>query len=147
MKINCIKINVAIISFIIICLIFLTGCFEEENEENKENDNELNGDNIEPYYENMIIGTWVGNQSFENFTYIIEYRFYSNNSFFSGIKEEGVESYNDTIMGNYTIDSEEIQFTVEGDNVTYKYLLSPEGDLLLLYYENGIDYDLLRKEI
>jgi len=124
-------------------ILFLSGCVEEKI------DGDTNGENIDQDYENIILGTWAGNETFENFTYIIEYKFFSNQSFFSGLKDEGIESYNVSIWGNYSIDSEEIQFIVSGDTPStsvHKYLISLEEDLLLLYYEDGINYDVLRKE-
>jgi len=106
----------------------------------------------------MILGNWARNETFENFTYIIVYKFFSNQSFFSGLKDEGSESYNVSIWGNYSIDSEEIHYSIDSEEIqfnvggdtpsssTHKYLISPEGDLLLLYYEDGINYDVLKKE-
>ncbi len=127
-------------------MLLFSGCVEEKEEKNED---ETNEDIIDQDYENMILGNWVRNETFENFTYFIVYKFFSNQSFFSGLKDEGIESYNVSIWGNYIIDGEEIQFNVEGDtssSSTNKYLISPEGDLLLLYYEDGINYDVLKKE-
>ena len=132
-----------IFGFILFSILFLSGCVEEKI------DGDTNGENIDQDYENIILGTWARNETFENFTYIIEYKFFSNQSFFSGLKDEGIESYNVSIWGIYSIDSEEIQLIVGGDtpsSSTIKYLISPDGDLLLLYYEDGINYDVLRKE-
>ena len=41
---------------------------------------------------------------------------------------------------------EELKLFVDREESTHKYLISLEGDLLLLYYEDGINYDVLRKE-
>ncbi len=141
-----IKIKVFILGLILFSMLLFSGCVEEKEENNED---ETNEETIDQDYENMILGNWARNETFENFTYIIVYNFFSNQSFFSGLKDEGIESYNVSIWGNYSIDSEEIQFNVGGDapsSSTHKYLISPEGDLLLLYYEDGINYDVLRKE-
>ena len=135
-----------IYAIMIFLSIVLSGCVEEKEENNED---ETNEETIDQDYENMILGNWVRNETFENFTYIIVYKFFSNQSFFSGLKDEGIGSYNVSIWGNYSINSEEIQFNVVGDtpsSSTHKYLIAPEGDLLLLYYEDGINYDVLRKE-
>ena len=140
-----IKFKVFILGFLVFSILFLSGCIEEK----EENNNETNGENPDQDFKNIILGTWARNETFENFTYIIEYKFFSNQSFFSGLKDEGTESYNSTIWGNYSIDSEEITFNVSGDYPSisiHKYLISPEEDLLLLYYEDGINYHVLRKE-
>jgi hypothetical protein len=97
----------------------------------------------------MILGSWTRNETFGNFSYIIDYTFYSNKSFFSGIKEVGEDTYNITIRGNYNIDNENIQFITDGknpSNSTQKYSISNEEDLLLLYYEDEINYDVLRRK-
>ena len=143
---NWIKFKVFMLGLMLCSMLLLSGCVEEKEENNED---ETNEETIDQDYENMILGNWARNETFENFTYIIVYKFFSNQSFFSGLKDEGIESYNVSIWGNYSIDSEEIQFNVGGDtpsSSTHKYLISPEGDLLLLYYEDGIDYDVLRKE-
>jgi hypothetical protein len=120
-------------------MLLLSGCVEENNEDETTNNQD---------YENMILGSWIKIETYENFTFIIVYEFFSNQSFFSGVKDEGVESYNVSVWGNYNIDSETIQFIAGGDassSSTRNYLISPEGDLLLLYYEDGINYDVLEK--
>jgi hypothetical protein len=135
-----------IYAIMIFLSIVLSGCIEEKEENNED---ETNEETIDQDYENMILGIWVRNETYGNFTYIMAYNFFSNQSFFSGVKDESIESYNVSIWGNYSIDSEEIQFIVGGDipsSSTHKYLISSEGDLLLLYYEDGINYDVLRKE-
>jgi len=142
-----IKFKVLLLGLTLFSMLLLSGCIEEKEENNED---ETNEENIDQDFENMILGTWVRNETFDNFTYIIEYKFFSNQSFFSGLKDEGIESYNVSIWGIYSIDSEEIQLIVGGDtpsSSTIKYLISPDGDLLLLYYEDGINYDVLRKEI
>lgn len=116
----------------------ISGCVEDNNDDNNIQD-----------YKNLILGNWTRNETFENFTYIIDYAFYSNQSFFSGIKDEGKESYNITIWGNYTIDKENIEFIVGGEyssTSTHKYSISSDEDLLLLYYENDTNFDVLKRK-
>jgi len=141
-----IKFKVFMLGLMLFSMLLLSGCVEEKEENNED---ETNEETIDQDYENMILGIWVRNETYDNFTYIMVYKFFSNQSFFSGVKDEGIESYNVSIWGNYSIDSEEIQFIVGGNtpsSSTHKYLISSEGDLLLLYYEDGINYDVLRKE-
>lgn len=143
---NWIKFKVFMLGLMLFSMLLLSGCVEEKEENNED---ETNEETIDQDYENMILGIWVRNETYNNFTYIIVYKFFSNQSFFSGVKDEGIEFYNVSIWGNYIIDGEEIQFIVGGDtppSSTHKYLISSEGDLLLLYYEDGINYDVLRKE-
>lgn len=133
------------IAIIMVFFILLCGCIEEEK--NNTDDNNGNNEDTIPDYEKNILGTWSENETFENFTYIIEYKFFSNNSFFSGLMDEGVDFYNVTIWGSYNITSEVIQLTVDGETSDNKYLISEDGDFLLLYYEDGINYDVFRKVV
>jgi hypothetical protein len=131
---------VILLGMMLFSMFLLSGCVEENNKEETNNDQD---------YENKILGTWIRNETYENFTFIIVYKFFSNQSFFSGVRDEGVDFYNVSVWGDYIIDSEEVQFIVGGDtssSSTHKYFLSPEEDLLLLYYEDGINYDVLEKE-
>ena len=144
---NLIKFKVFMLGLMLFSMLLLSGCVEEKEENNED---ETNEENIDQDYENMILGIWIMNETYNNFTYITVYKFFSNQSFFSGVKDEGNESYTNSIWGNYSINSEEIQFIVGGDTPSsspQKYLISSEEGLLLLYYEDGISYDLLRREI
>jgi hypothetical protein len=114
-----------------------SGCVEDNNDDNNIQD-----------YENLILGSWTRNETFENFTYIIDYDFYSNNSFFSGIKDEGEDSYNITIWGSYSIDDNYIEFIVDGENPSTssnKYSISSDEDLLILYYDDT-NFDVLKRK-
>ena len=107
-------------------------------------------DDVIQDFQKIILGTWERNETFENFTYFIEYKFFSNNSFFSGLKDEGVDFYNVSVWGNYSISSEFIEFNVGGEfpsSSTHKYLISAEEDLLLIYYEDGVNYQVLKKVV
>jgi len=140
--VNKIKIKLIIFGIFLFSLIIISGCIEDSNNnENKDNNNK--------YYENLILGTWTRNETFENFTYIIDYIFYSNQSFFSGLKQVDQDSYNITIWGTYIIDDENIQLIVNGDipsNSSHKYSINPEDDFFILYYEDGVNFDVLRRK-
>lgn len=143
MEVNWFKFRAILLGLLLFSSLIFGGCIEEKNE------NETDTKKIDDNYVNLILGTWVRNETFENFTYIIEYKFFSNNSFFSGVKDEGNDNYNVSIWGTFNIDIEEIQLIVGGDTPSesvHKYFISPEGDSLLLYYEDGINYDILSKE-
>ena len=92
-----IKIKVFILGLILFSMLLFSWCVEEKEENNED---ETNEETIDQDYENMILGNWARNETFENFTYIIVYKFFSNQSFFSGLKDEGIESYNVSIWGN-----------------------------------------------
>jgi hypothetical protein len=128
-----------IIAFFFTILILLLGCIDSEIE-NKDPDPEL---------KNNIIGLWAKNEPFENFTYKITYEFYPNMSFFSGILNEDLTSYNISIWGKYIIDNETLKFIVDGDNPsnsTHKYFISNDSNNLLIYYEDEVNYDVYLKE-
>ena len=125
------------IVLILFSLVMTSGCIEENNEDNNIQD-----------YESLILGSWTRNETFENFTYIIDYDFYANHSFFSGIKDEGVDSYNITIWGNYSVDENYIEFIVYGENPSTssnKYSILSDEDLLLLYYDDT-NFDVLKRK-
>ena len=143
MKTKWSKLKIILLFLILSSYLLLYGCIDEQNED--ETEDEI----IDENYLNLILGTWVGRETFENFTYIIEYKFFSNNSFFSGVKDEGNDNYNVSIWGTYNIDMEEIKLIVGGEiqsESTHKYIISPEKNRLLLYYEDGINYDIYFKE-
>ena len=142
-----IKYKSIIFSIILVITLMLSGCTEEKE---VINDDKTNDDPVDFDYENIILGTWYKNQSLGNITFIIEYKFFSNQSFFSGIRKEESAIYNESVWGDYVINNETIKFIVGGEipsESTLKYLLSPEGEFLLLYFENEIDYDVLKRKL
>jgi hypothetical protein len=141
MEIKLVKFKIILLSIIVSSLLLLSGCLEEKNE------NETNDKNIDENFNTLILGTWVGEEKFENFTYIIEYNFFSNNSFFSGLKDQGNDNFNVSIWGTYEINVEEIKLTVGGEESTHKYLIFPDKNKLLFYYEDGINFYELFKEL
>ena len=126
----------------IIFFLLLCGCIEEEK--NNTDDNNGNDEDTIPDYEKNILGNWTGYDIFENFTYITDYNFYSNNSYFSGFKEIREDSYNMTRWGTYNIDDENIEFIVSEENSSINYSITSEGNLLTLYYDDGTYLELLK---
>ena len=132
--------NKFLILMIILILIssLLIGCMDSNID--KENQDDLNHD-----FKSKIIGTWRTNDTFDNFTYKIQYEFYNNNEFISGVLNDDLITYNISINGTYEIDDETLKFIVNNDDPiisNHKYILSDDNNFLLIYYEDEINYDV-----
>ena len=141
------KKKVIFIILVIFLSIVISGCLEEKKDNIEDTNND---DNSNQNYQEMILGTWTKNETVENLTYKIVYKFFSNYSFFSGIIYENMESYNVSIWGTYNIDNESLYFSVNEDTsseVANKYFIYEDGNIMLLYYEDEINFDVLYKEI
>ena len=130
-----------ILILLIIMILFISqfiGCLESNTDDNNQID--LNHD-----YKSEIVGTWRKNDTFDNFTYKIQYEFFDNNEFISGVLNDDLTTYNVSINGSYEIDNETIKFIVYGENpsiTVLKYLISEDNNYLLIYYEDEINYDV-----
>ena len=134
------SILILMIFIILISSIFI-GCMDSN--ENEKNDDDLNID-----YKSKIVGTWRKNDTFDNFTYKIQYEFYNNNSFISGVLNDDLITYNISINGTFEINNETLKFIVNEDDTmisTHKYLISEDNDYLLIYYEDEINYDVYNR--
>ena len=141
------KNKVIIIFLVIFQSIAISGCLEEKKDNIEDITNE---DNSNQNYQEMILGTWNKIETVENITYKTVYKFFSNYSFFSGIIYENMETYNVSIWGTYNIDNESLYFSVNEDTsseVANKYFIYEDGNIMLLYYEDEINFDVLYKEI
>jgi hypothetical protein len=122
----------------ILISILLIGCVDSNIDNEKQDD--LNLD-----YKSKIVGTWRKNDTFDNFTYKIQYKFNNNNDFISGVLNDDLITYNVSINGTYEIDNETLKFIVNDDDLiisTHKYIISDDNDFLLIYYEDEINYDV-----
>jgi hypothetical protein len=141
------KKKVIFMILVIFQLIAISGCLEREND----NIEDINSDdNSNQNYQEMILGTWNKIETVENITYKTVYKFFSNYSFFSGIIYENMETYNVSIWGTYNIDNESIYFTINEEpssEVANKYFIYEDEHIMLLYYEDEINFDILYKEI
>jgi hypothetical protein len=93
--------------------------------------------------------TWTKIEIVGNYTYKIVYEFFSNSSFFSGPWDTTSESYNMSLWGTYSISNERLYLNVGGvfpSNSVHKYSFTDDGKSLILYYEDGVNFDVLTKE-
>ena len=135
------KYQIIIFLFIFILFSFFYGCIES----NIDTDDDKN---VEYNYETKILGSWTKNDTFDNFTYVIKYDFFANNSFISGVLNDDLITYNISIWGYYIVENETLKFIVNGDNPsesTHKISISEDEDFLLIYYEDEIDFDVYKK--
>jgi hypothetical protein len=132
------KYKVIILLFIFLIFNIFSGCIDSEIENDDEIDEEYD-------YKTEILGSWTKNDTFDNFTYVIKYEFFTNNSFISGVLNDDLSTYNISIWGSYIIDNETLKFFVNGDNPstsTHKISISEDENFLLIYYEDEIDFDV-----
>jgi hypothetical protein len=96
----------------------------------------------------QLLGTWSMSEDIENSPYKIVYTFYSNSSFFTGVKNMSSNIFDLGLWGTYSLSDERIKFMVEEQNSTsdLKYLISDDGKTLTLFYEDDVNYDILSKE-
>lgn len=97
-----------------------------------------------------IIGKWYKEIKFENITYKVIYKFFSNSSFFSGVWDSNSSSYSSSVNGIYELKNEKIILNVTGENPsvsTLKYSISEDNNNLILYYEDEENYDVYIREI
>ncbi len=130
-----------IYTIMIFLSIVLSGCLENSNS----NDDETS--NLK--FEETILGTWTKIEIVGNYTYKIDYRFFSNSSFFSGLWDTSSESYNMSLWGTYSISNERLYLNVGGvspSNSVHKYSFTDDGKSLILYYEDEVNFDVLTKE-
>ena len=120
--------------------IVLSGCLE--NSDN--NDDEISNLN----FEEAILGTWTKMEIVGNYTYKDVYEFFSNSSFFTSSSVWDMESNNESFWGTYNITNEKLYLNVGEVSPSYSglnYSFTDEGKSLILYYEDGVDFDILTK--
>lgn len=126
--------GIVLITFFLTILI--SGCIEKTDSSEKNNEN------------SSILGTWTAQEDTENSTYKVLYIFYSNSSFFTGVLNLTSQRYDIGLWGEYSYNDTRLTFVVSEDNSTsdLKYSLSDDTNTLLLYYEDEINFDILKRE-
>lgn len=134
------KVILVFLTVIISILLPLTGCtsLEDKNQKNIGEED----DNI------GIIGNWSMVDNTYNISYKYVYRFYENNSFFTGVENMSSQHFVMHLWGVYSINESMINLTVTEENSTstLKYSISDDGDSLLLYYEDETNFEVLTRE-
>ena len=119
----------------------LSGCLENSNSNDDKTSNLT--------FEETILGTWTKIEIAGNYTYKIVYRFFSNSSFFSGLLDANSDSNSMSLWGTYSISNERLYLNVGGatpSNSNLKYSFTNDGNSFILYYEDGINFDVLTRE-
>ena len=127
------KFRGCVVVFVVFVSVLLVGCTSSTN----------NG------YDDQLIGTWSMIGELENYTFKDFYVFYSNSSFFSNYQDVSSQIYGDGLWGTYSVSGSHITLTIQNpySSSDLKYSISEDGNTLLLYHENGTDYDVLTKEL
>ena len=121
-----------IVIILILLIVKLSGCSET----------------AEDAEQNTIIGTWSMIDNYYDISFKYVYIFYENSSFFSGVLNLSSLNYELSIWGNYSINESRITLTEteKGSASSLKYSFSKDGNTLLLYYEDEINFDTLTRE-
>ena len=131
--------NFVIFTAILSTLVAMSGCIDQPSDTNDDSTDVVQG---------PIIGTWSNYESSENYTYQIVYSFYSNGSFFSGVREVTTGTYDVGLWGTFNVSDERVEMTA-GDppsTASLKYSISADNTTLLLYYEDEINFDVFTRE-
>jgi len=131
--------NFVIVTVMLCSLSVMSGCIDQPSDTNDDSTDVVQG---------PIIGTWSNYETSENHTYQIVYSFYSNGSFFSGVRDAATGIYDVGIWGTFTISDERVEM-VAGDppsTASLKYSISADNTTLLLYYEDEINFDVFTRE-
>ena len=122
-----------VVVFVVFVSVLLVGCTSSTN----------NG------YDDQLIGNWSMIDEVGNFSYRIIYEFNSNLTFFTGVQNLSSQMYEYSLQGTYSVSDSYINLTVQNPYSTsdLKFSISEDGQTLMLYYENGTDYDVLTKEL
>lgn len=131
--------NFVIVTVMLCSLSVMSGCIDQPSDTNDDSTDVVQG---------PIIGTWSNYETSENHTYQIVYSFYSNGSFFSGVRDVATGIYDVGIWGTFTISDERVEM-VAGDPpsiASLKYSISADNTTLLLYYEDEINFDVFTRE-
>jgi hypothetical protein len=119
---------------ILIISISLSGCLNDGEEQSSEDE--------------RLYGLWYNEETIEDVTYRVVYEFFTNSSFFSGVWDSSFGDYTNSIWGTFKIKNEKLYFNVKGQDPSesvHKYSISDNGNILNLYYEDGINFDILTK--
>ncbi len=119
---------------ILIISISLSGCLNDGEEQSSEDE--------------RLYGVWYNEETIEDVTYRFVYEFFTNSSFFSGVWDSSFGGYTISIWGTFKIKNENLYFNVKEQNPSesvHKYSISDNGNTLNLYYEDGINFDILTK--
>lgn len=127
------RFRVCVVVFVVFVSVLLVGCTSSTN----------NG------YDDQLIGNWSMIDEVGNFSYRIIYEFNSNLTFFTGVQNLSSQMYEYSLQGTYSVSDSYINLTVQNPYSTsdLKFSISEDGQTLMLYYENGTDYDVLTKEL
>ena len=126
-----------LISLFLLILLFifgcLCGCIETDTNDAKDNDIQYD-----------IMGSWFRLDTFNNITYNISYQFFSNQTFFSGVKNVSEDSYEISIRGTYSISNDTITLTTSNPTASssLRFAISEDKQSLLLYYDDQINFDV-----
>lgn len=100
-------------------------------------------------FEEKILGEWYREDITNDITYKFVYRFYSNNSFYSGVWREDTNNFISGIWGIYSISDDKLTFITTGQvesTSTHKISFNEDGNSFLLYLEDESDFDVLYRE-